>query len=79
MSFSYCICFASYLSQQTLLIQHDLKPITVDADGAWLFFDGALKTYFLGADGVGNFTSRQIFKANNPHTGAGRGSTATRE
>ncbi|KAF9030100.1 hypothetical protein BDZ89DRAFT_1038109 [Hymenopellis radicata] len=45
--------------------------------GGWHFFDGALKTYFIGADGKGNFTSRQIFTANNPHTGAGRKSTAT--
>ncbi|KAF9030095.1 hypothetical protein BDZ89DRAFT_985623 [Hymenopellis radicata] len=60
-----------------LFPKHELQPIKVDEEGGWHFFDGALKTYFIGADGKGNFTSRQIFKANNPHTGAGRKSTAT--
>ncbi|KAK0211262.1 hypothetical protein DFS33DRAFT_1298434 [Desarmillaria ectypa] len=60
-----------------LFPKYELQPIKVDEDGAWNFFDGALKTYFIGADGTGNFTSRQVFKHSNPHTGAGRESTAT--
>ncbi|KAF9268757.1 hypothetical protein L218DRAFT_970031 [Marasmius fiardii PR-910] len=47
-----------------------------DPDGAWNFFDGALKSYFIQSDG-NSFTSRQIFKHSNPHTGVGRSSTAT--
>lgn len=48
----------------------------IDADGAWNFFGGDFKTFFISGDKE-HFTSRQIFKAGSPHTGAGRGSTAT--
>lgn len=41
-----------------------------------MFFGGDFKTYFVSGDKE-HFTSKQIFKAGSPHTGAGRGSTAT--
>jgi len=63
-------------------LAHDLQvPLQKpkrDPDGAWNFFDGALKTWFVQAEGS-SFTSRQVFKHSNPHTGNGRKSTATRE
>ncbi|KAJ7807878.1 hypothetical protein B0H14DRAFT_1529675 [Mycena olivaceomarginata] len=40
-------------------------------------FGGAFRTYALKSGDDGSFTSRQIFAHSNPHTGAGRGSTAT--
>jgi hypothetical protein len=64
--------------QLNLRRKHPLQPPKIDDDGAWNFFDGALKTYFVSTNN-GKFTSRQIFKHSNPHTGAGRNSTATRE
>ncbi|KAL8280048.1 hypothetical protein RQP46_007629 [Phenoliferia psychrophenolica] len=48
----------------------------ITEDGAWNFFGGDFKTYFISGD-KDHYTSRQIFKAGSPHTGAGRGSTAT--
>ncbi|KAK7045700.1 hypothetical protein VNI00_007533 [Paramarasmius palmivorus] len=55
-----------------ILIQ---KP-TRDPDGAWNFFDGALKTWTIHSD-TNTSTTRQVFKHSNPHTGNGRASTAT--
>lgn len=48
----------------------------VTSDGTWHFFDGALKTYFVSSD-ADSFTSGQIFRAGDPHSGVGRSSTAT--
>ncbi|KAM0747533.1 hypothetical protein T439DRAFT_328771 [Meredithblackwellia eburnea MCA 4105] len=53
----------------------DLTRPTIE-DGAWVFFGGDFKTYFISGD-KDHFTSRQIFKAKSPHTGVGRTSTAT--
>ncbi|WVQ91584.1 hypothetical protein IAS59_005385 [Cryptococcus gattii] len=56
------------------------KPVLtrpgIEEDGAWSYFGGDFKTWFLSGDDH-HFTSRQLFKANSPHTGAGRESTAT--
>jgi len=54
----------------------DLQQPRRDPDGAWNFFDGALRTWFVQSD-EHSFTSRQVFKHSNPHTGVGRSSTAT--
>ncbi|KAF5388770.1 hypothetical protein D9757_005630 [Collybiopsis confluens] len=60
-------------------LQHPLQTPKRDPDGAWDFFDGALKTWAVPNEGNPNsFTSRQVFKQSNPHTGNGRASTATR-
>ncbi|KAJ3934849.1 MAG: hypothetical protein NXY57DRAFT_603618 [Lentinula lateritia] len=59
-----------------LFPKHPLQTPKRDPDGAWNFFDGALKTWAVKSDG-NSFTSRQIFKYGNPHTGVGRKSTAT--
>ncbi|KAJ1022421.1 hypothetical protein NDA16_003410 [Ustilago loliicola] len=48
----------------------------VDSDGTWHFFDGALKTYYVSST-KDSFTSGQIFRAGDPHSGVGRQSTAT--
>ncbi|KAJ7575811.1 hypothetical protein C8J56DRAFT_974663 [Mycena floridula] len=60
-----------------LFPKHPLQPPKIDEEGAWNFFDGALRTFFVSSDAT-SFTSRQIFKHSNPHTGNGRASTATR-
>ncbi|ORY35305.1 hypothetical protein BCR39DRAFT_508673 [Naematelia encephala] len=52
------------------------RPIVDHKDGSWTFFGGDFKTWAVSGD-EDHFKSRQIFKANSPHTGAGRGSTAT--
>ncbi|KIK68942.1 hypothetical protein GYMLUDRAFT_34965 [Collybiopsis luxurians FD-317 M1] len=59
-----------------LFPKHPLQTPKRDPDGAWNFFDGALKTWAVRSEG-NSFTSRQIFKHSNPHTGNGRASTAT--
>jgi len=59
-----------------LFPKHPLQAPRIDDEGAWNFFDGALRTFFIRGDG-NSFTSRQIFRHSNPHTGAGRNSTAT--
>ncbi|KAK8845291.1 hypothetical protein IAR55_006004 [Kwoniella newhampshirensis] len=48
----------------------------VDEDGGWEYFGGDFKTWYVSGD-ADHFTSRQLFKAGSPHTGSGRGSTAT--
>ncbi|KAJ7169150.1 hypothetical protein C8R43DRAFT_119120 [Mycena crocata] len=61
-----------------LFPKQPLQAPVVDADGAYVFFGGAFRTYAVNSgDGDGSFTSRQIFAHSNQHTGAGRGSTAT--
>ncbi|KAK1225299.1 hypothetical protein PQX77_011818 [Marasmius sp. AFHP31] len=54
-----------------------LQPPKRDDDGGYNFFGGALKTWAIRNPDGNSFTSRQIFKHSNPHTGAGRSSTAT--
>jgi mannose-6-phosphate isomerase-like protein (cupin superfamily) len=54
-----------------------LKTPKRDADGAWSYFDGALKTWALKSTDNNSTSSRQVFKYSSPHTGAGRASTAT--
>ena len=51
-----------------------VRPKVVD--GVWHFFDGALQTFEISSTSD-SFTSGQIFKAGNPHSGVGRQSTAT--
>ncbi|TFK99559.1 hypothetical protein BDV98DRAFT_551387 [Pterulicium gracile] len=60
----------------SVFAKHPLQRPQIDADGAWNFFGGDFKTYFIQSDEK-SFTSRQIFKAGSPHTGVGRQSTAT--
>ncbi|KAF8150447.1 hypothetical protein K438DRAFT_1943584 [Mycena galopus ATCC 62051] len=53
-----------------LFPKQPLQPPVVEADGAWVFFGGAFRTYALKSGDDGSFTSRQIFAHSNPHTGA---------
>ncbi|KAH8831018.1 hypothetical protein DL96DRAFT_1523874 [Flagelloscypha sp. PMI_526] len=59
-----------------LFPKYKLQVPAKEADGAWVFFGGDFKTFFIHGDKE-SFTSRQIFKAGSPHTGVGRKSTAT--
>ncbi|ORY91512.1 hypothetical protein BCR35DRAFT_349326 [Leucosporidium creatinivorum] len=56
--------------------QPKLQVPAREADGSWVFFGGAFKTFFISGD-KHHFTSRQIFTPNNPYTGNGRASIAT--
>ncbi|TNY18435.1 hypothetical protein DMC30DRAFT_54920 [Rhodotorula diobovata] len=62
----------SFLRSQPLLAAPPPGP-----DGSLSFFDGALLVWNTTAPDGSSFTSRQLFKANSPHTGRGRESTAT--
>ncbi|KAL0960478.1 hypothetical protein HGRIS_005520 [Hohenbuehelia grisea] len=52
-----------------------LPPQRAD-DGAWVYFDGSFKIYFISDDENG-YTSRHVLAQGSPHTGAGRKSTST--